>query len=436
MTAAQFLVAHKFFSFAPNLILSNHMDTSLLDLGISPEEDRNDIWFDHALKGLFGLRYVLLLVLSALSPVHWRRESREEGDLEALRALDQEVSANNVNSTVSSSPTYGTYGTFKDMFSSPKTDTTAPVSGMMSSSEEEILKKLETEKAERASAFNNFWSKIKNILPFVYPKNDRWLQFMVLLTFILIALGRVVNKMVPFLTGDVVRQMERREFNIKTILIYVMFRYLQGGSGLISAAETWAWIPIEQYSNSSLTIRFFEHLHNLSLQFHLNRKTGELLRILDRGTSSIVSLLNTVVFQLIPVVADVIIAVVTFGTEWSWKYGLIVGTSVVLYLVVTILVTEWRTRFRRAMISFDNDASAKAVDSLLNFETVKYYSAENFEVTRYREAINRYMIADYKSRITFQMLNVIQSFVITIGMLAGCLLVAYEISIGERDPAE
>ncbi|KAG0047293.1 Homocysteine S-methyltransferase 1 [Gryganskiella cystojenkinii] len=420
---------------AETFLAWNHFDRLVVHNlnGITPEEDRNDVLFDHALKGLFGLRYVLLLVLSVLSPVHWRRESKEEGDLEALGALDQGNTADSISAMASSSTYGGAYGTFKDLFSSSKPDAPAPGSGMMSSSDAEIQKKLEAETAERASAFNNFWPKIKSLLPFVYPKDDNWLKFMIFLTFVFIALGRAVNAVVPFLTGNIVNEMERREFNVKTILIYVLFRYLQGPSGIVSAARSWAWIPIEQYSNSSLTIRFFEHVHNLSLQFHLNRKTGELLRILDRGTSSIVSLLSTVLFQLVPVVADVVIAVVIFCTKWSWKYGLIIGTTIVLYMAVTILMTEWRTQYRRAMISFDNDARAKAVDSLLNFETVKYYSAENFEISRYRDAIKRYMIADYKSQITYQLLNLCQSFVITMGMLAGCLLVAYEISLGERE---
>jgi ATP-binding cassette subfamily B (MDR/TAP) protein 6 len=151
---------------------------------------------------------------------------------------------------------------------------------------------------------------------------------------------------------------------------------------------------------------------------------------LDRGTSSIVTLLSTVLFQLVPVILDVTVAVVLLCIAWSWKYAVIVFITIVSYITVTVMVTEWRTQFRRAMISFDNDARAKAVDSLLNFETVKYYSAEEFEVSRYRHAIYKYMIADYKSQLTYQLLNLLQSFVITMGMLAGCLLCAYEISEG------
>ncbi|KAI1300691.1 Homocysteine S-methyltransferase 1 [Mortierella claussenii] len=392
--------------------------------------------FDLALVGIFAGRYALLCTLALLSIVHHKRESRED-DLDALRALDAGAPETSAFSASSSSRP-GAYGTFAAAFASNKDDDNTKKSGntMNSSSDAEIQKKLKTEQEERATAFKDFWPKIKRLIPFVYPKNDRWLQFMIFLTFVFIGLGRVVNLLVPMQTDRIVKRLGTDDpFDIWGILLYILYRYLQGNSGLISAARGWAWIPVEQYSNSTLTIRFFEHVHNLSLQFHLNRKTGELLRILDRGTSSVVSLLSTVLFQLFPVVADVTIAVVYFCLAWSWKYALILFITIVSYIVVTVMLTEWRTQFRRAMISFDNDARAKAVDSLLNFETVKYYTAEEFEINRYRDAIGKYMVADYKSQITYQLLNLMQSFVITMGTLAGCLLCAYEISKGEREVA-
>ncbi|KAF9178169.1 Homocysteine S-methyltransferase 1 [Haplosporangium sp. Z 11] len=386
--------------------------------------------YDLVLVGIFGTRYALLWIMALLSLVHIKRESRED-DLDALRALDPDAP----ESAVASSSTPGEYGTFASAFKAKNNGPKKGDAAMGSSSEDEITKKLNAEKEERASAFKDFWPKIKKLLPFVYPKNDAWLKFMFYLVFFFIALGRLVNVLVPFQTRRVVSSLDHAEphFDVWAILFYVFLRFLQGSSGLVNVLRGWAWIPVEQYSNSTLTIQFFEHVHNLSLQFHLNRKTGELLRILDRGTSSIVSLLSTVLFQLVPVVADVLLAVVYLCMGWGWKYALIVFITLVSYIFVTVVVTEWRTQFRRAMISFDNDARTKAVDSLLNFETVKYYSAEEIEVARYREAIRRYMVADYKSQITFQLLNLMQAFVITMGMLAGCLLCAYEIAEGTLD---
>ncbi|KAF9421223.1 Homocysteine S-methyltransferase 1, partial [Entomortierella beljakovae] len=389
--------------------------------------------YNLALVSIFGIRYLLLVTLAILSIVHHRREYKDD-DLEALRALD----AGAPEFTVPAPSTRrGAYGTFGSAFIKPNDGQSSSKKNGMEDTEDDIQKKLKAEKEERASAFKDFWPKIKKLVPLVYPRDDSWLQFMVFLTFLFIALGRLVNLLVPIQTKRIIDQLSTdKPFDVWVILLYVLYRFLQGSSGLISAARGWAWIPIEQYSNSSLTVQFFEHVHNLSLEFHLNRKTGELLRILDRGTSSVVSLLSTVLFQLVPVVADVGIAVIYFCLQWNWIYAVIIFVTIVAYIFVTVFVTEWRTQFRRAMITFDNDARAKAVDSLLNFETVKYYTAEEFEIGRYQEALKKYMVADYKSQITYQILNLLQSFVIMMGMLAGCLLCAYDISRGERQVSD
>ncbi|CAG8739888.1 20583_t:CDS:10, partial [Gigaspora rosea] len=166
----------------------------------------------------------------------------------------------------------------------------------------------------------------------------------------------------------------------------------------------------------------------LSLSYHINRKTGEVLRVMDRGTSSIISLLNQILFQIFPVIVDIVVAVAFFVIEFGWVFGLIVFITMFLYILATICITEWRTKFRREMIELDNDSRAKAVDSLLNFETVKYYNAERFEVQRYDDAIKKYQIADYKVSSSLNLLNLSQNLVITVGMLTGCLLCAYKVT--------
>src|SRR4051812_43458074 len=175
----------------------------------------------------------------------------------------------------------------------------------------------------------------------------------------------------------------------------------------------------------------FERLHNLSLQFHINRKTGEVLRVMDRGTNSIIQLLSQILFQIFPTLVDILVAVLYFLFVSGVSYGIIVLATMVFYIYITIAITEWRTSFRREMIELDNDARAKAVDSLLNFETVKYYSAENFEVQRYAQAIERYQVADFKSSSSLNVLNLSQNAVITGGLLVGCLLCAYEVVKGD-----
>lgn len=147
---------------------------------------------------IFGVRYVLLCTLAVLSIVHYKRESRED-DLDALRALD--AGASEVTPVTSS--TTGAYGTFSSVFLAKKDDKqTGPIMG--SSSDTDIQKKLDEEKEERASAFKDFWPKVKRLLPFVYPKDDKWLQFMIFLTFVFLGLGRLVNVLVIWQTEKIV----------------------------------------------------------------------------------------------------------------------------------------------------------------------------------------------------------------------------------------
>jgi len=171
----------------------------------------------------------------------------------------------------------------------------------------------------------------------------------------------------------------------------------------------------------------FAHLHALSLNFHLNRKTGEVLRVMDRGTASIVSLLSYILFNIVPVFVDIGVAVGYFVFAFGWAFALIVFVTMTLYIISTVYVTEWRTKFRREMIELDNNSRTRAVDSLLNFETVKYFNAEDWEVDQYDQTIRAFQQADWKSSASLNVLNTAQNAVITAGLLAGCLLAAKQV---------
>lgn len=173
----------------------------------------------------------------------------------------------------------------------------------------------------------------------------------------------------------------------------------------------------------------FEHMHTLSLRFHLNRKTGEILRVQDRGVSSIVSLLSSLLFNIIPTLIDIFIACAYFTLQFDSIFGFIVFVTMSLYIIATVVLTEWRTKYRRQANLLDNEMEAKAVDSLLNFETVKYYNAEEFEVDQYANAVKEYQKADWQSSVSLSVLNTAQNVIIQVGLLAGCLLCAKRITI-------
>jgi ATP-binding cassette subfamily B (MDR/TAP) protein 6 len=280
-------------------------------------------------------------------------------------------------------------------------------------------------------AFDNFFEKMKKLLPFIWPRHDLKLQLYVVLCFLLMTVGFAVNLLAPLQIGRIVDNLRQGQFSWVPILAYIGLKFLQGGSGLLQSIQNWLWIPIGQYTTREISLKTFSHLHSLSLGFHINRKTGEVLRIMDRGTSSVVNLLNQILFQIFPVWANIILISCFTTFTYAPSFGFIVFMTMVLYMYVTIAVTEWRTKYRRSMIELDNYARTKAVDSLLNFETVKYYNAENFEINRYKDAILEYQEADWKSSVSLNVLNLAQNAIITGGLLSGCLLFAYEVSNGQ-----
>ncbi|KAI8137554.1 hypothetical protein BJV82DRAFT_634815 [Fennellomyces sp. T-0311] len=290
----------------------------------------------------------------------------------------------------------------------------------------------ETSRKQEPSAFSNFFGKMRKLLPYIWPHKSVKLQFLVLVCIGLMITGLAVNVWAPLQIGRVVDgfEQDKGKFAWAAVLVYVGLRFLQGGSGLIQATQNWLWIPIGQYTTREISVKMFSHLHGLSLHFHINRKTGEVLRVMDRGTNSIVQLLSQILFQIFPALANIVVAVFVCAIKFTPPFGIIVFLTMSFYLFVTISMTEWRTKYRRRMIELDNSARTKAVDSLLNFETVKYYGAEDFEINRYKDAIVEYQKADWISSTSLNLLNLAQNAVISAGLLAGCLLFAWEVSQG------
>ncbi|KAI9189041.1 ATP-binding cassette-type vacuolar membrane transporter Hmt1 [Blastocladiella emersonii ATCC 22665] len=282
---------------------------------------------------------------------------------------------------------------------------------------------------ETGSVFAAAAEKLKKLLPFLWPRDNFGLQLLVLLSFASLFTGRIVVVLVPIQYKNIINGLTRGEFPLASIFLFVLFRFLQ--SGMLSNLQSFLWLPIGQYTTRTLSVRMFTHMHSLSLNWHVSRKTGEVLRILDRGTSSIVSLLQMLVFTLSPVIIDITVAVIYFTSQFDVYFGVIVIVTMASYIFATILITEWRTAFRREMIELDNRTSQIGVDSLLNFETVKYYGAEQFEIQRYDKAIADYNRADFKSNASLQLLNVMQNVIISLGLLAGSILCAYRVVHGD-----
>ncbi|EDO42945.1 predicted protein, partial [Nematostella vectensis] len=288
------------------------------------------------------------------------------------------------------------------------------------------------------SPFKDFWRKTMILWPFMWPK-DRFLQLKVVICFILLAMGRAVNVLVPYTYKLIVNRLTGDNNQVitdplKLIALYVFLRFLSGGGtggmGLLNNIRSFLWITIQQFTSRTLQVKLFEHLHSLSLRWHITRKTGEVVTMVNRGATSIYNLLSYILFSVVPTIVDIVIAIVYFIAAFNGWFGLIVFLTMALYLIVTIVLTEWRTSFRRSMNVKDNDAKAKAVDSLLNFETVKYYSGEAFEVNRLNQLILGYQDSEWQVLGSLAVLNTVQNVIITSGLLAGAMYCGYLVQNG------
>ena len=212
------------------------------------------------------------------------------------------------------------------------------------------------------------------------------------------------------------------------VLAWLTLYFLQGGGGgggavgLLSNIRSYLWIPIGQATFRRASLDIFTHVLAMDHHFHLHRKTGELLRIMDRGTASIQTLLGTVLFQIGPAIFDITAAAVFLALRLKAWIAAIVFTTLGAYIPMTIYLTEWRGAFRRDLNLLDNARGARATDALLNYETVKLFGNEKIEEEQYAAAIDAYQRIDYKLSASMNALNVAQSAVIFIGMAAGMVV--------------
>lgn len=291
---------------------------------------------------------------------------------------------------------------------------------------------------EDQSTWKDFGKKVRLLVPYMWPKGSVLLQLLVLMCLGMLGIERAINVFVPIYYKNIVNQLtdgSSWKTLAMTVCVYCLLKFLQGGgagaSGFVSNLRSFLWIRVQQYTNRVVQVRLFAHLHALSLRWHLGRRTGDVLRSIDRGTSSINSLLSYIVFSIFPTIADIVIAIVYFISNFNAWFGLIVFVCMALYLTLTIFITEWRTKYRRDMNTQDNNAKSKAVDSLLNFETVKYYNAESYEVGRFEDAILKYQVSEWKTNASLALLNQTQNLIIGLGLLTGSLLCAYFVTEGK-----
>jgi ATP-binding cassette subfamily B protein len=214
---------------------------------------------------------------------------------------------------------------------------------------------------------------------------------------------------------------------IAMTLAYGFMRVLMA---LLTQLRDGVFAKVAMHAVRRLAILTFEHMHRLSLRFHLERKTGGLTRVLERGRNAIETIVRMVILQLIPTIIEVALIVGVLLYQFDWRYVVVILLTVALYMWFTYYATEWRIGIRRRMNDSDNDANTKAIDSLLNYETVKYFAAEEREARRYDRSMERYENASVKSYVSLNVLNAGQAVIFTIGLAATMVMCAYGVSEG------
>ncbi len=271
------------------------------------------------------------------------------------------------------------------------------------------------------------WKTLRRFLPYLWPANNPDLRVRIIIAMTLVLCAKGVTLALPFAYKGAVNAMEGTgaaaeiaagaQVAMALVAAYVLGRFT---SLMFDNLRNVAFERVGQMATLSLAQDVFHRLHRLSLRFHLNRRTGEVTKIIERGTKSIDSMLYFLLFNIAPTAIELIAVGVIFYLNFGWELVAATALTVVAYISVTRWITEWRTKLRREMNDLDGQALHRAVDSLLNFETVKYFGAENREEERYAGAARAYAQAAVKSENSLALLNVVQSG-ITNSLMAGAM---------------
>jgi len=283
-----------------------------------------------------------------------------------------------------------------------------------------------------------------HLWPYIWPSERSDLKLRVLAALGLLLAAKLATIAVPFtfkwvtdaLAGAGSAPAAASDWLLWIIAAPVAMTIAYGGMRILMAALTQlrdgVFAKVAMHAVRRLATLTFVHMHELSLRFHLERKTGGLTRVLERGRNGIETIVRMVILQLAPTIIELALIVGVLMWKFDWRYVAVILATVVVYMTYTYYATEWRIGIRRKMNDSDTDANVKAVDSLLNYETVKYFGAEEREAYRYDRSMARYEDASIKAYTSLTVLNAGQALFFTIGLAAAMVLCAFEIKAGTK----
>jgi ATP-binding cassette subfamily B protein len=283
-----------------------------------------------------------------------------------------------------------------------------------------------------------------HLWPYIWPSDRRDLKQRVVWSLVLLLAAKLATIAVPFtfkwatdaLAGKGTAPIAAADWLFWAIAAPIAMTIAYGGMRILMAALTQLrdglFAKVAMHAVRRLAYRTFVHMHELSLRFHLERKTGGLTRVLERGRNGIETIVRMVILQLAPTIIELLLIVAVLMWQFDWRYVLAIMATVAVYMTYTYRATEWRIGIRRKMNDSDTDANVKAIDSLLNYETVKYFSAEEREAARYDRSMARYEDASVRAYTSLAMLNAGQAVIFTCGLAAAMVMCAFEIKEGTK----
>jgi ABC-type transport system involved in Fe-S cluster assembly fused permease/ATPase subunit len=261
------------------------------------------------------------------------------------------------------------------------------------------------------------WATLKRLLPYLWQYKVR-----VVLALGFMVAAKMANVSVPLLLKELVDAMTIKPGSVEALLVVPLglllaYGLLRLSTSVFTELRELVFAKATEGATRSIALQVFGHLHALSLRFHLERQTGGMTRDIERGTRGVQSLISYSLYSIFPTLIEVAMVLALLGTRFDMGYVWITLVALVLYVTFTVVVTEWRTQFRRKMNELESTSQSRAIDSLLNYETVKYFNNEAFEARRYDEALEKLRRARIKSQTTLSMLNAGQQLVIAVALV-------------------
>ena len=285
---------------------------------------------------------------------------------------------------------------------------------------------------------HNQWETVRRLLPYLWPQGEGAMKQRVVAAILCLVAAKCITVGIPYIYKEIIAVLSaddalmEQAAIVAPVFLIVGYGIARLASPAFGELRDAVFARVGQQALRRIALEVFRHLHMLSLRFHLDRRTGGLSRVIERGTQGIDFLLRFMLFNILPTLLEICIVSVMMYVILDWRYAAATVVTIVAYIAFTFSVTEWRIQFRREMNKQDTEANTKAIDSLLNFETVKYFGNEEHEASRFDKAMQRYEQAAVKNQTTLSGLNIGQNASMAVGLVLVMMMSANDLVKGRH----